>query len=142
MNEQAAAWLSAVDGLPAVHERLIGVVITNRDALKVIDQHDSADTIFYLDPPYMPETRTAPKVYAHEMTTDQHRAMLEAVTHCKGKVILSGYPNDLYASKLRGWQCIEHKCANSAASGCRKRRMTEALWLNFAPATSVKGLAA
>ncbi|HET6573043.1 MAG TPA: DNA adenine methylase, partial [Fimbriiglobus sp.] len=40
MNEQASAWLSAVDGLPAVHARLRRVVILNRDARDVIRQED------------------------------------------------------------------------------------------------------
>src|SRR5262245_46196307 len=31
MNEQASAWLTAVEGLPAVHRRLKRVVVLNRD---------------------------------------------------------------------------------------------------------------
>ncbi|MBA3776658.1 MAG: DNA adenine methylase [Betaproteobacteria bacterium] len=131
MNEQASAWLSAVEGLPAVHERLKRVAVLNRDALSVIQQHDSPDTLFYCDPPYLPESRTAPDVYAHEMTFNQHVQLLELLKLCKGKVILSGYPNRLYDDTLDGWQRIEIDRANSAAGGDRKRRMTEVLWMNF-----------
>jgi DNA adenine methylase len=61
MNEQASAWITAVDGLAAVHARLRRVAVLNRDALHVIRQHDGPDTLFYCDPPYLPRTRTAPE---------------------------------------------------------------------------------
>jgi len=51
MNEQASAWLSAVDGLRAVHRRLRRVVVLNRPAIEVIQGQDGPDTLFYLDPP-------------------------------------------------------------------------------------------
>ena len=56
MNEQASAWLTAIDGLPAVHARLQRVVILNQDALQVIKNQDGEKTLFYLDPPYLAET--------------------------------------------------------------------------------------
>ena len=41
MNEQASAWLTAMEGLPAVHERLKRVVIFGpKDAKEVIQQQD------------------------------------------------------------------------------------------------------
>jgi DNA adenine methylase len=58
MNEQASAWMNAVDGLPLVHGRLRRVSILNRDALEVIRGQDGPETLFYLDPPYVGETRT------------------------------------------------------------------------------------
>ncbi|MEA2707998.1 MAG: adenine methylase [Phycisphaerales bacterium] len=132
MNEQAAAWLTSVDGLAPAHERLKRVATLSRDAIDVIRQHDAADTLFYLDPPYVPLSRATPDVYAHEMTIEQHEQLLATIAKCKGKIILSGYPNDLYAGTLRdGWQRIDIDRANSAAGGDSKRRMTEALWLNF-----------
>jgi len=60
MNEQASAWLRAVDGLPDVHQRLQRVVILNDDAVIVIRQQDGPHTLYYLDPPYLHETRATP----------------------------------------------------------------------------------
>ena len=40
MNEQASAWIGAVDGLQEVHERLRRVVVLNHPALEVIKQQD------------------------------------------------------------------------------------------------------
>src|SRR5260370_1411285 len=57
MNEQASAWLNAVEGLSAAHARLKRVAILTRNALDVIRQQDGPGPLFYLDPPYLGETR-------------------------------------------------------------------------------------
>lgn len=133
MNEQASAWLSAVDGLPAVHARLKRVVVLNRDALDVIRQQDGPDTLFYLDPPYLQETRTTPAVYAHEMTADQHLGLLDALSGVRGKFLLSGYRSDLYDgfAEAQRWWRADFDLPNHSAGGAEKRRMTECVWMNF-----------
>jgi len=132
MNEQASAWLTAVDGLPAVHERLKRVVIVGpKDATEVIQQQDGSNTCFYLDPPYLDETRTAPQVYRHEMTRDQHAELLDVVKAVKGKVLLSGYDSALYQERLADWNRHAFELPNNAASGATKRKMTEVVWCNF-----------
>lgn len=133
MNNEVSAWLSAVEGLPAVHERLKRVMILNRKAVDVIRQQDGPDTLFYLDPPYLKTTRTAPDVYAHEMTEEQHAEMLDALSEVKGKFLLSGYPSELYARYAGefGWCRRDFSLANHAAGGSEKRRMTECVWSNY-----------
>jgi DNA adenine methylase len=131
MNEQTAAWVGAVDGLAAVHARLRRVVILNRDALDVMRQQDGLETLFYLDPPYIGETRTSPSVYGSDMTRVQHESLLEAIGRCRGKVMLSGYPSELYDRRLAGWARHEFHVPNQAAGGRSKRRMTEVLWCNY-----------
>jgi DNA adenine methylase len=131
MNEQASAWLKAIEGLPDVHARLKRVVILNRNAIDVIRQEDGADTLFYLDPPYLGETRATEDVYAHEMGSEQHAKLLIVVRECKGRVILSGYPSETYDRQLKGWNRQEFSLPNQAASGKQKRQMTEVIWCNF-----------
>jgi len=131
MNEQAAAWLTAVEGLPEVHARLKRVYVLNQDAVDVIRKEDGRDTLFYLDPPYHPSTRTAPEVYTHEMDDAAHRRLLDVVTACKGKVVLSGYDCPLYAARLAAWQRFDFEVPNHAAGGRSKRRMVETVWTNF-----------
>ncbi len=135
MNNEVSAWLTAVEGLPAVHERLKRVLILNRDALEVIRGQDGPQTLFYCDPPYLAETRTAPSVYAHEMTAGQHRELLDALADIKGKFLLSGYRSELYdryAGEF-GWHRTDFEMANHAAGGKEKRRMVESVWSNFVP---------
>lgn len=137
MNEQASAWMAAIDGLTEVHERIWRVVILNRPALKAISTQDGKDTLFYLDPPYLKETRQAPDVYEHEMTDAQHLELLQAIKICKGKVMISGYNHPLYERHLGDWTKIEFDMPNNAASGNEKRTMTECLWMNFTPPRTV-----
>jgi DNA adenine methylase len=131
MNGNVSEWLSAVDGLPAVHARLRRVLIENLPALDLIRREDAPGILFYCDPPYLHETRTSPDAYAFEMTEDQHRQLLTVLLACKGKVLLSGYPSTLYDSMLAGWARHSFDLPNNAAGGGAKRRMTEVLWCNF-----------
>lgn len=135
MNEQVSAWLSAVEGLPAVHARLRKVMILKRPALDVIRKLDGPGTLFYLDPPYLDITRTAPDVYAHEMSGQDHVNLLKTLLKIQGKFLLSGYDNVLYAraAEKGKWECCRFPIANHAAGGISKRRMVECVWTNFTP---------
>jgi DNA adenine methylase len=131
-GNEVNAFLGAVEGLPEAHERLRGVQVLCRDAVKVIQDYDVPGSLMYLDPPYSEGTRTAKKVYRHEMTEAQHRHLLDVLLGLRhAKVILSGYPSPLYEKALAGWWRDDKELANHAAGGKRKRRMTEVLWCNF-----------
>lgn len=122
-------WANYPDSLAAVVERLKGVTIENRDAVSVMNQHDSVSTLHYVDPPYLPETRDAGGDYAHEMTRGDHALLLEHLRGLNGMVVVSGYPSDIYDNALQGWQRVER---NALADGARAR--TEVLWINPAAA--------
>jgi DNA adenine methylase len=131
-NDAVNGWRSSVDGLPEVHRRLQDVDVRCRPALELIRSEDTPATLFYLDPPYLHETRTATKVYGNrEMTEAAHRELLEALSRCKGKVMISGYASTLYDTALAGWSRHTKERPNNAAGGAAKRRMTEVLWCNF-----------
>lgn len=133
MNEQASAWMTSVEGLPAVSQRLRRVVVLCQDATKVIGSQDGPATLFYLDPPYVHETRVTTADYDHEMTTEQHVRLLEAIDACQGKVLLSGYPNRLYDQRLSNWNVVDIPIDNKASSAKTKPRMVERIWMNFTP---------
>lgn len=135
MNEQASAWLTAVEGLPEIHARLKRVVILNRNALDVIRQQDEPSTLFYCDPPYLHETRTTPNAYAFEMSEKQHGQLLEVLGSIRGCFLLSGYRSALYDdwAKACGWHRVDFDLPNNAAGGKSKRRMNECVWMNFNP---------
>lgn len=118
-------WTNYPDALRLVVERLSGVVIESRDAGNVIRQHDSADTLHYVDPPYVHETRTITDGYAHEMGDEAHSTLLETVQSVKGMVVLSGYPHPLYDEALTDWERVEK---DALADGARSRK--EVLWIN------------
>ena len=126
------------DVVPAFVDRLRGVTIESRDALYLMERMDSADTLFYIDPPYPLSTRGNARgvrqKYAQELTDADHRSLAGVLHGLKGMVVLSGYPCDLYDKELfAGWQRIER---TALADGARKR--TEVVWLNPACAEALK----
>jgi DNA adenine methylase len=133
VNGNVSEWLGAVDGLAAVHDRLRPVVLENMDALQLIRHEDTPETLFYLDPPYLHETRATKDLYAHEMTQGQHKELLDLLIGIQGKFLLSGYHSPLYDSvaERHGWKCREFDLPNHQAGGDTKRRMIECVWSNF-----------
>lgn len=123
-------WANYSEGLELIIWRLEGVVIENRPALEVMAQHDSAETLHYVDPPYVHETRSKPhssarKNYMHELSNADHEELLAFLCTLKGMVVLSGYPHPLYDNALSGWTRLERR---ALADGARER--TEVLWIN------------
>lgn len=131
----AGDWTNYPDALAVIVARFAGVVVENRPALEVMAQQDSADTLHYVDPPYLPETRDAGGDYAHELTVEDHLELLAFLRTLKGMVVLSGYPSALYDAALEGWTRIERK---ALADGARER--TEVLWINEAAAPACADL--
>jgi DNA adenine methylase len=132
INGTASEWVSAVDGLPAVHARLRPVIVDKKPALDIIRREDTPGTLYYLDPPYVSLTRASPTAYGEfEMTDHDHREFLEAIRHIKGRAMVSGYRCGLYDDALRDWNRHEFELPNNAAGGSTKRRMVETLWCNF-----------
>lgn len=137
MNEQVSSWLTAIDGLPEIHERLKRVVILNQPALDVVRSQDGPNTLFYLDPPYLHTTRVTTSDYKYEMTEKDHDHLLVVLSWIKGKFVLSGYPSSLYEKKSAkmGWHRVERQIDNKASSASEKELKTECLWMNFVPRT-------
>lgn len=131
MAEPVSKYLSAIDGLEDVAARFRTVMIESRPAIELIHQYDGDDTFFYLDPPYMPETRHGNKAttYAHEMTPGDHAALLDTLLQIKGKAMLSGYAAPLYEEKLNGWRREELKTKAHMSNSGEER--VEVIWFNY-----------
>jgi DNA adenine methylase len=133
MNESVASYLSAIEGLPEVHERMQRVEIRQLPAVEFIRERDHAAAFFYCDPPYLASTRSVKSAYAFEMSDAGHAELLEALSQLKGTFMLSGYRSQLYddfASKHE-WRREEISIDNKAASGDTKRKMVECVWMNY-----------
>jgi DNA adenine methylase len=133
-------WANYPDALKAIVGRLRGVVIECRDGADVMAQHDGRDTLHYVDPPYMPGTRSQKSrrgkiryhAYAHEMDDAAHERLLEFLQSLEGMVVLSGYPSAAYETRLSRWHRLEKR---ALADGARER--TEVLWINEAAAARI-----
>lgn len=96
---------SRITRMPIFHERIKHVTIENEGYEKVIERYDGDETLFFLDPPYVKETRTS-KIYDNEFTTADHEKLISLVNDCSASVILCTFENDLYDLTLRGFEKI------------------------------------
>lgn len=123
-------WATWADCIPALRERLRGVLIENDRAVRIVDRMDGPATLFYLDPPYVHSTRTGKtgnsgsNGYLHEMTDEDHDELLQRVLRAAGMVVISGYPCDMYDEALVTW---ERHQRSAVAQGAMR---TEVVWLN------------
>ena len=124
----AATWRNYRRGLPTVTRRLRQVIIEHRPALDLVGLYDSPQTLFYADPPYLPETRTSEARYLHEMTVADHEALLDRLCNIQGMAVISGYPSALYDNRLSSWQQVTRDVQVFSAAGDNQRR--ETLWIS------------
>jgi DNA adenine methylase len=120
----ARDWMNYPDALMGIIERLQGITIENKNALDIIPTHDSNETVFYADPPYLPSVRDYGNDYRYEMREEEHIQLAEKLNQVKGAVLISGYRSDLYDELYKGWIWREK---NTYADGSHPR--TEVLWI-------------
>ena len=119
----------AVERLPEIADRMRKVQLENNDWEKVVKRYDSEQTFFYMDPPYVLETRKSGG-YNFEMSDADHERLTNTILDVKGKVLLSGYPNPIYDQL--GWrrQDLTTSCF-SAHGSVQETERTECLWRNY-----------
>ena len=98
-------WQRVPSELAEMAIRLKDAEIENRPAIEVIRRFATRDTLIYADPPYLMETRTQ-KMYAHEMSVDEHLEMLNILNFHPGPAVISGYESSIYDKHLRDWKKI------------------------------------
>jgi DNA adenine methylase len=143
MAVSTRSWLARLAHLPDWHQRLARVQIDNRCALEVIRYWDSPETTFYLDPPYVHETRKSSDDYAYEADDAHHQALVDRLLDIQGAAVLSSYAHPIYAPLTRaGWERTDIRTTCSAAGRTRssglqgtgavlaKAPRTETIWRN------------
>ncbi len=138
-STMAGDWRNYPDRIPRLVDRLRGVYIDNRDAIDVMQRHDRPDTLHYVDPPYLWETRSrgnrydlVRRMYRHELDRGGHADLLTVLRGLVGMVVLSGYPDPLYDDMLPDWRRVERQ---ALADGARPR--TEVLWISPSAAAAI-----
>ena len=136
MSLTVSHWLSAIEGLPKVHERLSQVLIENTDWAKVFERYvDERDAFCYLDPPYVLETRRGGG-YKHEFNLAQHEELVRTILPAQCAVMLSGYAHPVYQPlEDEGWKRVDFRIVCYAMdrkeqSGEKDYR-TESVWMNY-----------
>ena len=137
MSQCNQAWISSNGRLAEAQDRLMQVQIEQQDYRKLITDFDTSETVFYIDPPYVHDTRRGGN-YDHELTDDDHRDLVELLLGLRGEAVLSGYATELYAPLIKaGWKLQTHDrvCKvgfNTQANklDLAKAARTECLWIS------------
>lgn len=110
----AKRFRSAVESIPAWHERLRNVTILSRDGFELLGKiEDEPRTVIYLDPPYVVKGAK----YVHDFVASDHARLRECVDRFrKAQVIVSYYDHpsvrELYQAG-DGWRFVE--CSTTKA---------------------------
>ncbi|NML31810.1 DNA adenine methylase [Paraburkholderia antibiotica] len=129
----AGVWSRYPGRLAAIGERLRGVMIENRPAVELIAHHDAPGVLFYIDPPYLPASRSGlargmGRDYRHEMTALQHADLLAMLVNLRGMAIVSGYASRLYDRTLTGWARVSCMARAQGQKGVAMRE--ETIWIS------------
>lgn len=124
MSKSVSDYLSMIDGLPIIHNRLSSVIVQNRDIFELIPKYDSKNTFFYLDPPYVHETRSSNTSYQEEMSNEQHEQLINLINDSKGMFLISGYYHPIYDS-LNNFKKVDFESPNANSNSI------ETLWFNY-----------
>lgn len=149
MAENTSRWRSHLKLLGFWHERLSKVQIDCIDGIKCIKYWDTSETVFYIDPPYIPDTRKSRRLYKNEPDLVYHERLVETLLAVKGRVLLSCYDHPIYLPLIEaGWQKLSKETACHMVGKIRGSKFqgpgavkaqaprTETLYLNFTPSNS------
>lgn len=98
-------WRSAVESIPAWHERLRSVSISRMDAFELLDRLGDQDgTTVYVDPPYLRKTTK----YIHDLERSDHDRLAAALGRFRrARVVVSYYDEPEIRALYEGWTIVE-----------------------------------
>jgi len=132
----ARAFANAVDALPALADRLDGVIIESMHWRDVVDKYDGPETLAYLDPPYVD---AGDELYRHSGAFD-HSELVDALERAEGKWIISyeKLPESLEEDRYHVRE-YDTTYSGSARDGDECKDATERLVMNFNPDAPMEG---
>ena len=131
MSKSISDYLSSVDRLLELHQRLSKIIITNKDGIELIKKYDKSEVLFYHDPPYHHSTRTSAR-YKVDMGNEKQKEFIEIILSCKNaKHIISGYNCEEYSVlENNGFKRIDFEVRTVDGNKSPKTKI-ESLWLNY-----------
>lgn len=144
----AASVASRISTFEACARRLFMASIECCPGSELIERLATDDTVVYVDPPYLGETRrlgrgTRASDYRHDMGEPElHEALAETLNKTPASVVLSGYPSPLYDRLYADWFHTDVKVMvhSSNATTTSREGRTERIWTNFEPNAGQLGL--
>lgn len=96
----------------------------------LIEKYDKTSAFFYLDPPYIDDTKSKTTVYNEEMDQEDHREMVDILLGIEGKAMLSGYDHEIYDKLVEnGWNKMEYSKVEKMSNHYKDR--VKKIWFNY-----------
>ncbi|WP_373232122.1 DNA adenine methylase [Cohnella sp.] len=108
----AMGYVNACEKIRTFAKRMQGVMIERLDFRAVIEKYDSAEALFYVDPPYVGRE----KFYAGGFTTKDHYELGELLNSARAKVMISYYDDPIIQEIYGHWN-VERRGAFKQAVG-------------------------
>jgi DNA adenine methylase len=124
-------WPHLPEILEQVADRFRTVQVDNLPWQTALAKYDARDTLFYVDPPYLHETRQCKHIYMYELTNAEHQELLKRLLSLQACVMLSGYPSELYSARLGAWRTVSFAAKCRVSAQHVKPPRTEVVWTNF-----------
>lgn len=130
MSKSISDYLSTVERLPELHQRLSKVIILNQDGIGLIKKYNTENCFLYCDPPYVQSTRGSAR-YIVDMDDKKHNEFIDACIASKSKILISGYDCDLYNRLCdNGFKKVSF-IVNTIDGKRNPKEKTETLWFNY-----------
>ena len=137
-NRSTDKYYSYLQNLKDIAQRFEGVVVTQVDALNLIENYCQYENVMmYLDPSYLkPEDANkdlGSGIYSRSFGYEEHKRLADIIQNAKAKIILSNYEVEPYLSILsedKGWKKYYYDTYTSVGSK-RNNKRTEVLWYNY-----------
>ncbi|MBA4849473.1 hypothetical protein [Emticicia sp. BO119] len=125
-----------IDLNPTVCERLVecmeGYKVVNQSGIEFLKNElinpSLLKTAYFIDPPYLMETRKSANQYEFELIPAEHEELLQVAVKLdnpNNDLLICTYPHDLYKDYLKGWFLYEYQ------STTRGGLATEWLFMNY-----------
>lgn len=130
MSKSVSDFLSAIDRLDEIHDRLSKVIVTNCDGIDLIEKYNTENVFIYCDTPYEQSTRTSAR-YNVDMDREDQIRFLNSVINSKAKLLISGYDCELY-NILTDNGFKKHQFEVKTITGnFKSKTKVETLWFNY-----------
>jgi DNA adenine methylase len=106
-SNSALTHLNKIDRLPDIARRLMQVQVEHQDWRDILYTYDTPETLFYLDPPYHPDTRKGGE-FKNEISSKDHQDLVDWMHILEGMVVLTCYWHPVYETlKSYGYRKID-----------------------------------
>jgi len=131
MSKSVSDFLSCIDRLPDVHDRLSRVIVESQDGLALMKKFDRKKTFIYADPPYHHDTRTGTR-YKVDMDNDMQASFIDMLLNIKNAMVLvSGYGCKEYERLVENeWNKMDMTISTTGGDHKPKEKV-ESLWFNY-----------